>query len=135
MALSDLASLGLAVILGVAAMGKLMSIGRFQSTLVATYGLSGAVAIWVARALPFVELLAALLLIWPPERSIGLGVAAATLGALSLGATLAWATGARGDCGCWGVLSQQELGLATILRNGVLLSFALLGLVLRLAGR
>ncbi len=118
--LTWLAAACLATLFAHAALAKAGDLALFEQHL-AAFGLPEPLLGPLARALPAVEALAALLLL-TPWRAAGAALAAALL--LSYAAAMAWplARGRRPDCGCGG--EPLPVSWALVARNGLLAALA-----------
>ncbi|WP_348766183.1 MauE/DoxX family redox-associated membrane protein [uncultured Salinisphaera sp.] len=118
-------ALVLAVILLTGASHKLRAPHRFARQIEDYALLSGAAISWVARALPFVEGLVAILLLVPGLRVWGAAGAGALLALYTAAIAINLWRGRRDiDCGCSGPGLERPLSSALLARNGVLMMMA-----------
>ncbi|HWB23026.1 MAG TPA: MauE/DoxX family redox-associated membrane protein, partial [Gaiellaceae bacterium] len=118
--------LGLAIRLAAAAIwlfagiAKLFDLEHFRSQVAAYDLLPHALVGPFAYGLPFVETLIGLyLLIGLLVRPAAI-VTCALMTAFLIAQSQAWARGLSLDCGCFGTVSQQKVGLWSIVRDGLL---------------
>jgi thiol-disulfide isomerase/thioredoxin len=120
-----LARLALAAVFAVAAAGKILDLeGSVKAT--RGFGVPERLARPIGIALPFVELLAAALLL--PVSTAQLGAILASLLLLSFltGMLNSLRQGEAPDCHCFGTFHSEPVGPSTIARNGVLLAVGVL---------
>ena len=115
-----LARLILAAVFAVAAAGKLLDL---QGSVKATrgFGVSERLARPIGIALPFLELLAAALLLPVRTAQVGAILASALLIAFLAGMITSLRRGEAPDCHCFGAFHSEPIGRSTIARNGALL--------------
>ena len=119
-----LARLVLAAVFAVAAVGKLLDLpGSVKAT--RGFGVPDKLARPVGLALPFLELLAAALLLPVGTALAGALLASALLIAFLAGMVNSLRRGEAPDCHCFGAFHSEPIGRGTIVRNGVLLALAL----------
>ncbi|WP_018350493.1 MauE/DoxX family redox-associated membrane protein [Longispora albida] len=108
--------------------GKLRDLAGFRASLADLAWLPGAARPVVTAAVPLTEAAAAVLLLVPGTQLAGFALSALLLAAFT--GVIGWAVLGRRRvrCACFGPVSL--LGPGELVRNGVLLSFALLGIVL-----
>ncbi len=124
--LQSTAALTLALVFGIAGVGKLMAWAELEGV-IRNYRIApGALAPMISRVLPPVEILVAIAVLIPATRALG-GLVALTLlavFALAMGINLV-----RGrtdiDCGCFRSTLRQNLSWWLLLRNAILGVFAL----------
>ncbi len=100
---------------------------------VAAFGVPEPFARPVALALPWAELATAALLVPPATALAGAIAATALLAAFTAAIAASLARGRRPACRCFGQLSAEPVGGATLLRNAILLSVAGLLVALEVA--
>jgi peroxiredoxin len=118
----------LAVVFVIAAVAK----ARDQAdtrTSVAAFGVPDPAAPVVAVLLPIVELTAAALLMVPGTAVVGAALACLLLLAFTLAVARLLLRGERPACRCFGQVSSDPIGVATLVRNLVLLAVGVVGLV------
>ena len=131
-ALVGVASLVVAVVFAVAALAKARSVATTQTAAV-DLGVPSALAGPVARMLPFVEGLAAVLLVGGlasrPVGRVGGAVALALLFAFSVAIARTLRAGRAPVCQCFGAMSARPIGPDALVRNVALSVLALVALV------
>lgn len=122
-----LAGVALATVFTVSGVAKLLDRDGTRQA-VAGFGVPERLAGPAAVALPPVEIAVALLVVLPATATAGF--AAALLLVAAFTAAVAWAlnTGRRPECHCFGRLGGADVSVRTVVRNGVLLTLAALGL-------
>jgi uncharacterized membrane protein YphA (DoxX/SURF4 family) len=118
----------LAVVFGVAAIGKLRDVRGFTTTLTG-FGVPGALRRLLGVAVPGAELVATVLLLVPATVTLGALVAAALLAIFSAATASALSRGAHLDCACFGAASTEPIGAHTLIRNAVLAGMTIAVLV------
>lgn len=115
--------LALVVVFLTAGVAKLFDLEKSRAT-VEAFGMPRRLSRIGGTALPFAELLTAAALL--PQQSARGGAVAAALMLLAFmgGITYALSQGLRPDCNCFGQVSSAEIGVTTLVRNGVLLAAA-----------
>jgi thiol-disulfide isomerase/thioredoxin/uncharacterized membrane protein YphA (DoxX/SURF4 family) len=119
-----LARLALAAVFAAAGVGKMLDLSGSVAA-VQGFGLPAKFARPIGIALPFVELLAAVLLIPVSTALAGALIAGVLLVGFLGGMVNSLRKGERPDCHCFGQLHSEPVGPSTIIRNGVLLLVAL----------
>lgn len=128
--LSWVACLVLAAVFATAAASKLAQLGPFEGIVRNYRVLPARLVTPFARALPFVELFAAIGLLVAPLRVPAALVCAALLLAFALAMAINILRGRTDiDCGCFVGHSRQRIGWSLVLRNLILLAAAGLALV------
>ena len=121
---SLLARLVLAPVFAVAGMAKLADTDKTREML-AGFGVGRGALIFMALALPLVELVVAAALIAPTAAFVG-GLAASALLAFFTGVILFnLSQGRHPNCNCFGQIESAPIGALTLVRNGVLTGMAL----------
>lgn len=116
----------LALLFTVAALHKLRDRDAFRATLDAYDLLPPALSAPLARALPMLELAAAVLLVAPRAAAAGASLAALLLALYALAMGVNLLRGRRDlDCGCMGPGARSPVGPELVVRNLVLLAVAL----------
>ncbi len=128
-----LARLVLAGVFAVSGVGKLLDL-KGSETAMRGFGLPDRLAKPAGIALPFVEVLVALLLLPVATATFGAWAALALLVAFIAGISYNLAKGQRPDCHCFGQFHSEPIGKPTLIRNGVLAAVALFIGVSGLAG-
>lgn len=119
-----LARLILAAVFAVAGVGKLMDIpGSIKAT--QGFGIPERLARPIGTLLPFLELLAAILLIPVSTALAGAVLALALLTAFLAGMVNSLRKGEAPDCHCFGQIHSEPVGPRTIIRNAVLAALAI----------
>lgn len=119
-----LAALVLAMVFAIAAAAKIRDREHARQSLV-TFGVPQA---WAGAALALLVVLeasAAALLLYSPTRLLGAAVAAIALSVFTLAIGWQLLRGKQVSCACFGALSEAPVGWRSIVRNGLLLGFAL----------
>ena len=127
------ARLVLAGVFVVSGVGKLLDLKGSENAM-RGFGLPERLAKPAGLALPFVELLVALLLLPVATATFGAWAAAALLAAFIAGIGYNLAKGKRPDCHCFGQFHSEPIGRPTLIRNGVLSAIAIYIGVSGLAG-
>ena len=118
-------ALGLAAILAVSAIAKLLDADGFAGILRSTYGVP-ALLVWpIAFAVPVLEAVTTALLLLDPMPT-GLVLATILFASFAAAAGYAWSSGRSGPCGCFGVYVRSEVGVWTVIGST---SIALVALV------
>jgi uncharacterized membrane protein YphA (DoxX/SURF4 family)/peroxiredoxin len=118
----------LIVVFATAGVGKLLDRPGSIKAL-ADFGLGGQAARISGTVLPFVELAAALALIFPPTTTAGAIGAIVLLVGFIAGIGRALLQGNNPDCHCFGQIHSAPAGPSTLIRNGVLAALALVVLI------
>jgi hypothetical protein len=124
------------LVFAVAAVGKLRDVAGLESSVRqlaplldmlprALSRLAGRVAAWLVAGL---ELLVAVLLVYPPMVVWGFGLGLGLAAAFTVAIVLAMRRGTEATCRCFGA-TPRRLGASQVLRDVVLAAVALLGLV------
>lgn len=119
-----IARLGLAAVLLVAGVGKLLDVDASRSA-VEGFGVPKRVARVGGTLLPFAEIAIAIALVVRPSSRWAAGVAVVVLLAFIAGIARALSRGERPDCGCFGALHSAPAGRGQIVRNGLLTALGL----------
>ncbi len=114
----------LAAVFSIAAAGKLFDF-RGSEKSVMEFGVPASLAKVVALCLPVVEIAIAVMLIDMSWALVGSFGAATLLSAFTIGMVFQKVKGNAPDCHCFGAVGSEPVGTSTIVRNLVLLSFAL----------
>lgn len=122
---SLLARLVLAPVFAVAGWTKLADTDKTREML-AGFGIRGALLTAMATGLPLVELAVAAALMAPPAAYAGALAASALLVTFTGVIVFNLAQGHHPSCNCFGQIGSTPIGLATLVRNGVLTGLALL---------
>lgn len=122
-------ALALMCVFGISAVAKLSSLARFRAALAVTYAFPRRSATVLSVGVPLVELAIAASLLIGTTRPVGLVAAIGFLGSvlITVGSTLL--AGRNGDCGCFGALRTERVGLGTVIRAASLLVIAILALL------
>ena len=116
----------LALLFVVAALHKLRDRDAFRATLDAYALLPSALTAPLARAVPLVELVAALLLVVPRAAAVGASIAVLLLSVYALAMGVNLLRGRRDlDCGCMGPGARSPIGPELLVRNLFLVVAAL----------
>ena len=116
----------LALLFVVAALHKLRDRDAFRATLDAYALLPSALTAPLARAVPLVELVAALLLVAPRAAAVGASIAVLLLSVYALAMGVNLLRGRRDlDCGCMGPGARSPIGPELLVRNLFLVVAAL----------
>ena len=116
----------LALLFVVAALHKLRDRDAFRATLDAYALLPSALTAPLARAVPLVELVAALLLVVPRAAAVGASIAVLLLSVYALAMGVNLLRGRRDlDCGCMGPGAHSPIGPELLVRNLFLIVAAL----------
>lgn len=116
----------LALLFVVAALHKLRDRDAFRATLDAYALLPSALTAPLARAVPLVELVAALLLVVPRAAAIGASIAVLLLSVYALAMGVNLLRGRRDlECGCMGPGARSPIGPELLVRNLFLIVAAL----------
>ena len=116
----------LALLFVVAALHKLRDRDAFRATLDAYALLPSALTAPLARAVPLVELVAALLLVAPRAAAVGASIAVLLLSVYALAMGVNLLRGRRDlDCGCMGPGAHSPIGPELLVRNLFLIVAAL----------
>ena len=116
----------LALLFVVAALHKLRDRDAFRATLDAYALLPSALTAPLARAVPLVELVAALLLVAPRAAAVGASIAVLLLSVYALAMGVNLLRGRRDlDCGCMGPGARSPIGPELLVRNLFLIVAAL----------
>lgn len=116
----------LALLFVVAALHKLRDRDAFRATLDAYALLPSPLTTPLARAVPMVELVAALLLVVPRAAAIGASIAVLLLSVYALAMGVNLLRGRRDlDCGCMGPGAHSPIGPELLVRNLLLIVAAL----------
>ena len=116
----------LALLFVVAAVHKLRDRDAFRATLDAYALLPSALTAPLARAVPLVELVAALLLVAPRAAAVGASIAVLLLSVYALAMGVNLLRGRRDlDCGCMGPGAHSPIGPELLVRNLFLIVAAL----------
>ena len=116
----------LALLFVVAALHKLRDRDAFRATLDAYALLPSALTAPLARAVPLVELVAALLLVVPRAAAVGASIAVLLLSVYALAMGVNLLRGRRDlDCGCMGPGARSPIGPELLVRNLFLIVVAL----------
>ena len=116
----------LALLFVVAAVHKLRDRDAFRATLDAYALLPSALTAPLARAVPLVELVAALLLVVPRAAAVGASIAVLLLSVYALAMGVNLLRGRRDlDCGCMGPGARSPIGPELLVRNLFLVVAAL----------
>ena len=122
-----LARLALALVFVVSAVTKLRDRSGFR-TAVDAFGVPAAAAPAVAAALPYLELVCALLLVLAaPAATLGAAGAALLLLAFTVAIVINLRQGKHPDCHCFGQLGSSRIGWPTVARNVALLVITAVG--------
>lgn len=127
------ASFLLAVVFAVSAGGKALQPRMFERALENTYHVPRRLQRIVARTVPALEMICALLLAIPSTRGQGLVMSSVLMSGFVSVQAVAWSAGWRGECGCLGALRQEALGAPTLLRAVGLTAISWVTLILTLA--
>ncbi|MGH8893033.1 MAG: PqqD family peptide modification chaperone [Actinomycetes bacterium] len=92
------------------------------------FGVPARVASLIAALLPPLELLAAIALVVPLTRTLGLVLALLLLGGFTVAVVLALRAGRRPDCRCFGRIGGADISSRTVVRNIALAGLAVVGL-------
>jgi len=117
------AALGVAIRLAAAAIwltaaiAKLVDLEHFHAQVDQYRLLPSVLATPFAYALPFVELLVGLYLAAGLFTRLAAGVGCGLMVLFLIAQAQAWARGLSLDCGCFGTLTHEQVGAATILRD------------------
>ncbi|MBY0278230.1 methylamine utilization protein MauE, partial [Candidatus Binatia bacterium] len=126
----------LALLFAVAALHKLRSRDAFGATLDAYAVLPHALSAPLARAVPVVEIAAAVLLVTPRAAAAGGALAAMLLAIYALAMGVNLLRGRRDlDCGCMGPGARSPIGPGLIVRNALLIAVALVAGLAPVAAR
>jgi uncharacterized membrane protein YphA (DoxX/SURF4 family) len=113
----------------VAALAKLGDIHAFAEQVHNFRLLPTATENFVALTLPWIELVAALALLFGFRARSGGAVAALLVAVFTLGVLIAMARGLDIECGCFGTADGTRVGVAKILQNTGMLALALVASV------
>lgn len=119
------AAVGVAAVLLVAGVTKVAEPGEWRSQ---SSGLG--VRWWLARLVPFVELVLGALLLVQVQRHVVAWCAVVLFAAFTALLVVRLAQGRRPPCACFGSLSAQPIGPMHVVRNGVFIVLAVLAAVL-----
>lgn len=134
--LAVVARSAMALLFVVAALHKLRDRDAFRATLDAYALLPQALSAPLARAVPVLEIAAAVLLVTPRAAAAGGALAALLLGVYALAMGVNLLRGRRDlDCGCMGPGARSPVGPGLIVRNAVLIAVALVAGFAPLAAR
>ncbi len=116
----------LAVVLGLAAIGKVRSRRELPHQL-AALGVPGIAVPTVVIGLPLTETAVAIALLAIPRSSIPAWIAVALVALFTIVVTATLTRGVRVPCACFGAASGAPVSSRTLLRNAWLLALAILG--------
>ena len=120
-----IARLALAAVFAVAAVGKFLDLeGSVKAT--RSFGVPDRLARPIGVALPFLELLAAVLLLPVGTAQVGAIIASILLIGFLAGMLNSLRQGQAPDCHCFGTFHSEPVGTNTIIRNAVLLAVGVL---------
>jgi uncharacterized membrane protein YphA (DoxX/SURF4 family)/thiol-disulfide isomerase/thioredoxin len=114
----------LVVVFATAGYGKLRDLDGSRRAM-KDFGVPEGLAPLVGAALPIVELIVAVLLIFPATARAGAIAAALLLLAFMAGIARALSKGEQPDCHCFGQIHSAPAGRGTLIRNGVLAAAAI----------
>jgi hypothetical protein len=119
----DIAAAGLAAVLAVAAVAKLIERDGTRESL-RGFGVAEALVPTMAIAVPVVEAALAVLLLVPATTGFAAGGALVLLLAFTGAIARALAGGRPGDCRCFGQLTAGRVGYGALVRNALLVALA-----------